>query len=225
MTAASEDLIDPNVQRSGDVHVRSTTVRGTPSRVDDGIALVRDGILPTLRDRDGCIGLSMLTDRETGRCIVSTSWASGEAMRASARSVDPMRDELVAALGAERAEVQAWAVEVVHRERPAGDGARAQVTWARINPARMESLLDAFRFHLVPRLQQLPGFCSISMMVDRKSGKGVAVTAYEDRDAYARARKEARQLREQFVTAVGAGIADVAEMDLVLAHLHVPEIA
>jgi hypothetical protein len=36
-------------------------------------------------------------------------------------------------------------------------------------------------------------------------------------------RKHARVLRQQFAQAMGAKIVDVAEMDLVLAHLHVPE--
>jgi quinol monooxygenase YgiN len=180
--------------------------------------------MPALRELSGCIGLSMLTEPDSGRCIVATAWADAQAMKASDDDVRPVREKLAGLLGGEPV-LEHWDVAVLHRERPAGDGARAQVTWARINPARMDNLLDAFRHNLVPRLQELPGFCSISMLVYRKSGRGVAVTSYEDRTSFEHTRKEARSLRDQFIRAVGATAVDLAEMDLALAHLHVPETA
>jgi heme-degrading monooxygenase HmoA len=211
--------------RSGVVHVRSTTIRGTPDRVDDGIAYVRDQVLPTLTGTPGCVGLSMLAERDTGRCIVATSWDDDDAMKASAGEIEPLRGRLVQTLGASDGDVRVWDVAVLHRERPAGDGARAQVTWTRVPAAGMDSLLDAFRHNLVPRLQELPGFCSLSMLVDRKGGREVVVTSWESREALERTRKEVRLLRDQFLRAVGAGVVDVAEMDLALAHLRVPETA
>ncbi len=207
------------------MYARSTTFRGDPSAIDDGIAYVRDRALPAIRDMDGCLGLSMLVDRHTGRCIVTTSWDDDDAMKASAGEIEPIRERLVQTLGATEGDVRVWDVAVLHRERPAGDGARAQVTWTRVPAAGMDSLLDAFRHNLVPRLQELPGFCSLSMLVDRKGGREVVVTSWESREAFERTRKEVRLLRDQFLRAVGAGVVDVAEMDLVLAHLRVPETA
>ena len=49
----------------------------------------REEVLPTLEGTAGCIGLSMLTDRESGRCIASTSWETEEAMRATAEATRP----------------------------------------------------------------------------------------------------------------------------------------
>ncbi|WP_175471712.1 hypothetical protein [Geodermatophilus telluris] len=112
---------------------------------------------------------------------------------------------------------------MLHRDRPAGDRAGGQVTWARIAPDRLNHLLDAYRHNLLPKLQELPGFCSVSMLVDRRLGRTVSVTSFENRDAARLVRKHARSLREQFAQAMGAKIVDVAEMDLDLAHLHVPE--
>lgn len=75
----------------------------------------------------------------------------------------------------------------------------------------------------MPKLQELPGFCSLSLVVDRRVGRTVSVASFENRDAAELVRKHARSLREQFTQAMGAKIVDVAEMDLVLAHLRVPE--
>jgi hypothetical protein len=204
------------------VRVRSTTVQGDPNCIDEGVAYVRAQVLPTLEDTDGCIGLSMLADRQTGRCIAATAWADDDAMHATSETIRPVRNRLVTAVGGETAEVQEWELAVLHRECPAGDGAAAQVTWARIQPNHLDPLLDAYRANLMPRLQELPGFCSLSMVVDRRNGRTVSVTSFETREALALIRKHARSLREQFAQAMGAKIHDVAEMDLVLAHLRVP---
>jgi heme-degrading monooxygenase HmoA len=207
------------------MYARSTTVQADPGAIDEGITFLREKVLPTLAGTAGCIGLSMLTDRESGRCIAATSWETEEAMRATTEQVRSVRNQLVLRLGGEDADVREWEVGVVHRDRPAGDGASAQVTWARIQPNHVPDLLDAYRRNLMPRLQELPGFCSVSMLVDRRNGRTVSVTCFEDRDAVLRTRKHARVLREQFATAMGARIVDVGEMDLAIAHLRVPETA
>ncbi|MGY1728071.1 hypothetical protein ACI79J_13965 [Geodermatophilus sp. SYSU D01062] len=205
------------------MHARSTSIRGHAAGIDAAIAYVRDDVLPKVQDTDGCVGLSMLADRDSGRCIVATAWRDEQAMRATAAEDRTVQHRLLHVLGGGHADVQEWDIAVLHRDRPAGDGAGAQVTWARIAPNHLDDLLEAYRHNLLPKLQELPGFCSVSMLVDRRLGRTVSVTSFEDRDAAGLVRRHARSLREQFAQALGAKIVDVAEMDLVLAHLHVPE--
>jgi len=38
---------------------------------------------------DGCIGLSMLVNRDTGHCIVTSAWRDEESMHASNRNHSP----------------------------------------------------------------------------------------------------------------------------------------
>ena len=205
------------------MHARSTRMRGNASNLDAGIAYVRNEVLPTVTQTEGCVGLSLLTDRDTGRCIVATAWADEQARRATAEEDRTVQHRLLHTLGGEHADVQEWEIAILHRDRPAGDGAGAQVTWARIAPNHLDDLLDAYRSNLMPKLQELPGFCSVSMLVDRRNSRTVSVTSFETREAAALMRKHARALREQFARAMGAKVVDVAEMDLVLAHLHAPE--
>jgi hypothetical protein len=51
------------------VHARSTTVQVHPSSIDAQVAHVRDDVMPALLATDGCIGLSMLVNHVSGRCI------------------------------------------------------------------------------------------------------------------------------------------------------------
>ena len=56
------------------MYARSNTARGDPRRTDDAIAYIRDEVLPAVRRIDGNIGLSMLSDRDSGRSIVTSAW-------------------------------------------------------------------------------------------------------------------------------------------------------
>jgi heme-degrading monooxygenase HmoA len=205
------------------MHLRATTVHADPASIDDGVAFLRQKVMHTLQTTHGCLGLSMLADRHSGRCIAATAWETEEAMRASEDPLQASRSAFALSVGADRPEVHPWEIALVHREHPAGDGAGAQVAWARIQPTHLDHLVDAYRENLMPKLSALPGFCSLSFMIDRHEGRTVSVTCFEDAEALNRVRKEARSMREQFAQAMGARIVDVAEMELALAHLGVPE--
>ena len=55
------------------MYARSTTIRGNATRLEDAVVHMREEILPQLQEMDGFIGLSMLADRETGRCIATSA--------------------------------------------------------------------------------------------------------------------------------------------------------
>jgi heme-degrading monooxygenase HmoA len=207
------------------MYARTTTVRGDPRAVDDGIAFARSDVWPRLERMDGCVGMSMLADRGAGRCIVTAAWATEDAMRASADDVREVRRQLDEVLRAEAVDIAEWEIAVLHRSRPAGDAACVRATWIDVQAGRVDGVIDAFRMSLLPRLDDLPGFCSVSLLVDRGSLRAVAAVTYEDRAAMERAREQGAALREEFSRAMGSTITEVAEFDLALAHLHVPEMA
>lgn len=207
------------------MYARTTTVRGDPRAVDDGIAFIRDDVWPRVQRMDGCIGMSMLADREAGRCIVTAAWASEDAMRASATEVQESRRQAAEVLRAETVDIAEWEIAVLHRSRPAGDAACVRATWVDIPAGQVDGMIDAFRMSLLPRLEDLPGFCSVSLLVDRPGQRGVAAVTYADRAALERTREQGAALREEFSRATGSTITEVAEFDLAMAHLHVPEMA
>jgi heme-degrading monooxygenase HmoA len=204
------------------MYARSTTINGDPQAMDNGIANIRDEVMPLVQRLDGNVGLSMLADRDSGRCIVTTAWATEDAMRASAEAVRESRARAGGILGAQP-EVAEWEIAVMHRMHETHDGARTRVIWGHTDPGRMDQLLDYFRMTMVPKLEELPGFCSVNMMVDRQNGRTALAVTYENADAMGRANEQAAALRREAGERMGMQIDEFAEFDLVLAHLRVPE--
>lgn len=206
------------------MYARTTTIHGDPRRVDDGIAHVRDRVMPAVLDMDGSVGLSMLADRGSGRCIVTAAWEDQAAMQASAEGVSTLRDQAREVMGGEM-EVQEWEIAVMHRRHEAPEGACTRVIWSRADPGHVDRVLDAYRMTMVPQLEELPGFCSVSLLLDRERGRAASAVTFDDRNTMEISRGDAVRMRETFVSAMEVTITEVAEFDLALAHLRVPEMA
>jgi hypothetical protein len=206
------------------MYARSTTFRGDPNAVDDGIAYTRDRVLPAVQQLDGCAGLSMLVDRHTGRCIVTTSWDDAEAMHRSADAVRPIRGMAVRSVHGSDGEttVNEWEVGVVHRVRPAPEGAACRVIWTRGPIGATQRIIDGFTASIVPRIGDLAGFCSTSLLVDRHTGRCSIATVYEDRQARHYSKGQALAMREEFTTRMGMHVTEVADFDVALSHLRAP---
>jgi quinol monooxygenase YgiN len=201
---------------------RSTTIHGRPGSVDAATVHVRDEAMPALQAMDGCVGLSMLADRDTGRCIVTTSWQDEAALRASREAVRPSAERTAELLGG-APEVQEWEIAAMHRVLEAHQGSRSRVTWLRTEPDAVNRAVDAVRLSLMPKLDDLPGFCSVSVMVRRKDGLAVAAVSYDSAAHLDQASEGAREFREEFAPALGIEVVATAVFDVAIAHLRVPE--
>jgi hypothetical protein len=206
------------------VYARSTTIRAHPESIESGIAHIRDEVMPMVLGMDGCIGLSMLVDRLSGRCIATTAWQSKEAMEASAEQVRPLRDRAAELLGG-RPQVDEWEIAVMHRDHSSAPGACVRATWLRAQPDQLDRVIDTFKMGLLPTLESLDGFCSASLMVDRTEGYVVGSVTFDSREALEGSRAQTEELRQRGVRESGAELVEVGEFELALAHLRVPEMA
>jgi heme-degrading monooxygenase HmoA len=204
------------------MYARTNTVRTDPRTIDESIAYIRDEAMPLVQGLDGCIGLSMLVDPASGRCIVTTAWRTEEAMHASEEGVRPSRERAAQIFG-EMPTVEEWEIAVMHRMHETGDGAMTRVIWGHTEPGHMDDLLSIFRMTTMPKMEELPGFASCNMMVNRANGHTALAVTYDRPETMQQANDRAAELRREGSAAMGMTIDEVAEFELVLAHLRVPE--
>ena len=206
------------------MYARSTTIQAQPLSVDIGIAHVRDVVMPALTEMDGCVGLSLLVDRQSGTCIATSAWQTVEAMRASAERVAPIRDQ-AALMFDGSARVEEWEIALLHRDHHSRQGACVRATWLKVVPDQLSRSLDFYRDAVLPEMENLDGFCSASLMVDHPAcRRAVTCSTFDSMDAMARNRDRATELRSRRVRELGAEVVDVVEFELALAHLRVPEL-
>jgi len=206
------------------MYARTTTIQAQPSSIDVGIAHVRDTVMPALDEGvEGYTGLSLLVDRSSGRCIATSAWQSEEAMRASAESIRPIR--YPADVFGGTPDVEEWEIAVLHRDHRSRDGACVRATWVKVSPDQIDRGIDFYKMTLLPALEELEGFCSASLLVDRASGRAVASATFDSVEARDRNRDQLDRIRATGSQEVAAEVLDECDFELAIAHLRVPEMA
>ena len=203
---------------------RTTSITAQPPMIDHGIAHVRETVMPALSHLPGYLGLSLLVERESGRGIVTSAWRSEDAMSDSAERVVAIRDAAVDAFGASDAELEAWEVVVMHRAHHARQGSCMRATWLRLDKEEVADAIETFKQGTLAKIEDLPGFCSASLFINRADARAVSTVGYDDRSSLEYSREGANAVREQAARQMDAHILDVAEFELAIAHLHLPEI-
>lgn len=209
------------------MYARSTTIKAQPVSIDIGIAHVRDVVMTALQGIEGFVGMSLLVDRLSGMCIATSSWESVQAMRAGAERVALIRDQAARMSSSFQgsARVEEWEIALLHRDHRSREGACVRATWLKVVPDQLSRSLDFYRASVLPEMADLDGFCSASLMVDYPaSRRAVSCSTFDSMDAMARNRDQATELRSRRARELGAEVIDVAEFELAIARLRVPEL-
>jgi quinol monooxygenase YgiN len=203
---------------------RSTTFQARLRTMDAGIDFLRAEVVPAVQAMDGCVGLSMMVDRGSGRCIVTSSWDSMDGMRASDSAIAPMRERAGTLLGGIPF-VEEWEIAAMHRHHRTHEGACVRATWMHGAAADLDRGVDLYRMVTMPAMESLDGFCSASLFLDRSAGRAVISATYDSPAMMMSSREQAKDLRMRTAREARVDILDVAEFELLHAHLRVPEMA
>ena len=205
------------------LYARSTTIHTDPQRTDDAVRFVRDEWMPAVLALDGAVGLSMLCDRGSGTCIVTSSWESDPAMRVTAEAGRDMVRRAAEAVGARKTTVDEWEIAVMHRAAMAGDGSQARVSWMRCDPALLPKVLDNLPLTMLPRVDATEGFCSMSLFVDRGTGRCSVTAVYEDLTSLEASRVQIKGIRDTMADHMAMDLTEIVEFELPIHRLRVPE--
>src|SRR5215203_4410595 len=94
------------------MHVRLTTIEGSPDRMDDAKRHTQEQTLPQLEKMEGFKGFVALGDRQSGKLIGVSFWESEEALRATDEAVPSVRSAAAEAAGGTVASVKKYEVFV-----------------------------------------------------------------------------------------------------------------
>jgi quinol monooxygenase YgiN len=206
------------------MYARSTTIMARTDLIDPGVTLLRDEVMPELMRLDGCLGMSVMCDRSSGRCIATSAWENQAAMRATMERLQPSRENAAAAMGATSPPtVEEWEIGILHRVHPTSLGACARAVWVQVPPMQIDRSLDLYRMVTLPAMESFDDFCSASLLIDRTTGRSCSTATYQDAAALDANREQAAMRRDQMMKDMGGTVLDVAEFEVALAHLHVPE--
>jgi hypothetical protein len=201
------------------VLVRCTVIEGDPSTLDQGIAFVRQRVLPAVDRLEGSLGLTMVANRSTGHTVTSTLWGTRVQMAASGAVLTPLRHEAGSVLGGIPL-AEEWEVADLYRARRDQPGFGVRSTRLEFDPADAEHLVDTVRTTTVPALALLDGFASATLLIDLDGGVGVALASFADRRAMEDSRRAAAEIRRTTVEKAHAHVTEITEGDLVIAATH-----
>ena len=68
------------------MYARVVTNQIQPGKIDQWLALIRDSVVPALKEQDGFLGFVTLVDREHGKTIGYSMWQSEAALASSESS-------------------------------------------------------------------------------------------------------------------------------------------
>ena len=94
------------------MHVRLTTIEGSPDRMDDAKRHTQEQTLPQLQKMEGFKGFVALGDRHSGKLIGVSFWESEEALRATDQAVSSVRSGAAEASGGTVVSVEEYEVFV-----------------------------------------------------------------------------------------------------------------
>lgn len=92
---------------------RVLQVSGSPDEIEAGVALYRNQVLPYARDATGFRGYLVLLDREGGRALAMSFWASEEAMLAFEERAQTFRGLVAETSGFELGDITSYEVALL----------------------------------------------------------------------------------------------------------------
>ena len=105
-------------QPTAPVFARVNQLYANPDRIDEGIAFLRNKVVPNLSKQKGYRSLVMGVNRMTGRCFVTSGWETAEDRAASEAAVVGQRQEAATIAGARDVDVMLLEVAFIELKQP-----------------------------------------------------------------------------------------------------------
>jgi len=178
------------------MYLRVTAFKSDPAKLDEGIAFLKNKIIPALSKAPGYVGATCIVDRQKGEGAASTLWESLETMNNAEQLGQQSRSESSEATGIEVVDVDRFEITVLEMATPTPQvPSYTRVITAYGDPKKADKVAEMIR-GTVPQLKTQPGFRAFSAGVNRGTGRGFTVSSWttpEQREASNQAFAASRQ--------------------------------
>ncbi len=181
---------------------RYATVRGAPDKIEAAIEYTDGEARAAVEAAPGNLGFAVVADPAGGRLIGASYWDSRESMTKSESAFGKVRAGAAKRAGGEVSVERFEVVEGFRHSIPAR-GALARLSRFQVEPARADEAIARMREESVPRVKGADGLCSFQLLLDRDSGNGMVVSAWENEDAANAFWPTAEQLRARATEEAG----------------------
>ncbi|MEV5969294.1 antibiotic biosynthesis monooxygenase [Streptomyces sp. NPDC051921] len=198
------------------MYVRTIYATGDPARLDEVADALRTEGRELLSAQPGFRGMGLFVDREVGKLLVGSWWEDEASRQASDESLRERRAEMLSPF-ATTATVDNWQAAVARRREDLGPGAGFRLVRMDVAPADVDLLVTAFRETALPRVEAMPGFKGISLLVDRDHGRAAVGGLFADRASLAASRSPVAAVRGETTAKARVTTRSLEEFDTLLA--------
>jgi quinol monooxygenase YgiN len=161
------------------MYARVVTVQYQPGKIDEGLQIFLNSIMPAARQQPGYKGALALGDRTTGKAIaigLRETAADMQATETSGYLQEQFAKVAPLVVGAPVVEVYEVSIQEVQK---GGQGGHARVLTAMAQLGKMDEGMQIVRDSILPAARQQPGFKEGFWLLDRSTGKVMAITLWE----------------------------------------------
>jgi hypothetical protein len=156
---------------------RFSFLQGDPARIDEGVAYVRDSVLPTIDALPGSHGLGMWVNRVTGEALVISVWEDAQSLAASEEVAGGARAEAAARVNGQ-VSVQRLEAVIVDQARGNEVGEPMRLLRLKSNPGQAAENTAWATEKVLPEIRDLPGYVSYVLAIDQATGEAAAMSSY-----------------------------------------------
>jgi hypothetical protein len=158
------------------MYARVVTGLYQPGKLDEGLQIFRDSTVPAARQQPGFRGALGLVDRNTGKAIAIALRETAADIQAT-ESSGYLQEQFakIVPLLAETPTVEVYEVSIQETQQ-GGAGTYARVLTATAQLSKMDEGMQIVRDSVLPVARQQPGFRGGVWLLDRSTGKIMAIT-------------------------------------------------
>lgn len=204
------------------MYLRVTAFKSEPGRLDEGIAFLKNKLIPMFSKAPGYLGTTCVVDREKHEGAASTLWESLEAMNNAEQLGQQARTQSSEATGLEVVDVDRFEITVLEMSSPTPQvPSYSRLITGYGDPKKTDRVVEMLREGAAKTKQQ-PGFRSFAAGVNRATGRGFTASSWETAEQREASDKALAASRQPVVDAGAMYGLQIQNVETVIAEIKLP---